>query len=78
MIDVVVRIDTADRAPLGLPRGLGVARHPRAARATCHPTLTSVSPEMGRMSSYGVRPFIAAPVDASGGGPRFRWTEAAI
>jgi len=64
MIDVVVRIDTADRAPLDLPRGPGIARQ-RAARSTCHPTLTSVSPEMGRMSSYGVRPFMATPDGAS-------------
>jgi hypothetical protein len=64
MIDVVVRIDTADRAPLDLPRGPGIARQ-RAARSTCHPTLTSVSPEMGRMSSYGVRPFMALPDGAS-------------
>lgn len=64
MIDVVVRIDTADRAPLDLPRGSGIARQ-RAARSTCHPTLTSVSPEMGRMSSYGVRPFMTTPDGAS-------------
>jgi len=60
MIGVVVRIDTADRAPLDLLRGSGVARQPRVACAACHPTLTSVSPEKGRMSSYGVRPFRAA------------------
>ncbi len=60
MIDVVVRIDTADRAPLDLLRRPGVARQPRVARMKCHPTLTSVSPEMGRMPSYGVRPLMNA------------------
>jgi hypothetical protein len=76
MIDVVVRIDTADCASLDLPRGSGIARQPRAARSTCHPTLTSVSPEMGRMSSYGVRPFMTTPDGASSGSSHFPYAGA--
>lgn len=74
MIGVVVRIDTAARAPLGLPRGSGEARQPRAARLwRCHPTLTSVSPEMGRTSSYGVRPFMCVSTGRFDGRSRLRW-----
>lgn len=58
MIGTVVRIDITGHAPLALPRGAGGARRPRAAWSVCHPTLTSVSPEMGRTSPYGVRPLM--------------------
>lgn len=72
MIGVVVRIDTANRVSRGLPRMPGVARQLRAARLRCHPTLTSVSPEMGRTSSYGVRPFTSASASVDDGGSRLR------
>lgn len=59
MIDAVVRIDTTDRASHAHLKWASDVRAVRTMRSRCHPTLTSVSPEMGR-APFGVRPTGAA------------------